>query len=330
MSTEPIRVAILGSCISRDVFNTQFNAGYKEMWQCVLIQNQSSLLSVMSPAVPVEEKLLGDHLSDFQKQQVRNDTSKEFLDQLRELRPDYLLVDFFGDVHFGVLEIAPGHYLTNNRWMLQKTHWYADRLAADDLRPLRIEEETDAYLALWEDALHRLQDFLRVHLPETTVVVHRGRNAERWLPEGASRPRPLAGRRTLFKIDVERANQLWRRLDDIAAAMDGWESIDLTDCEYVAFQGHPWGVFYVHYTLDYYEEFLAALNALHLSRTLGTGTVAAAMAAQIGEARRNRHAEFGRQAEQVRQLQQKVSRLRSRVGEAAQPRRRRAGWLRRG
>lgn len=135
VSTQPVRVAILGSCISRDVFNTQFNSGYKDMWHCDLMQNQSSLISIMSPELPIPEDQFGDHMSDYQKGQVRSDTSKAFLEQLRQLRPDYLILDFFGDVHFGVLEAAPGQYVTNNRWMLHQTQWYAARKAAGDLRP---------------------------------------------------------------------------------------------------------------------------------------------------------------------------------------------------
>jgi len=325
VSTEPVRVAILGSCITRDVFNTRFNSGYKDMWQCDLMQNQSSLISIMSPPLAIPEDQLGDHMGDYNKQQVRNDTSKAFLEQVRELRPDYLILDFFGDIHFGVLEVAPGQYVSNNRWMLHKTHWYAARKAENDLRPLRIEDDTEAYLVLWEDALRRLQEFLREHLPETQVVVHRGRNAERWLAAGANRPRALVKRKKIFKLDVERANQLWQRLDDIALAIDGWESIDLTEREYLSFEGHPWGVFYVHYTLDYYDEFLAALNTLHLSRALDEDTVENAMAAQIAEARRRRHSELASLTDEVRHLQRKVGRLRGELEEARRPRLR--AWL---
>jgi hypothetical protein len=329
VSSEPVQVAILGSCISRDVFNTRFNPGYKEIWNCALMQNQSSLISIMSPAFPIPEEQLGDEMTDYAKLQVRNDTSRVFLEKLVELRPDYLIVDFFGDIHFGVLEVAEGQYVTNNRWMLHKTRWYADRKASGDLRPLRIEDDTEAYLALWKDALEKLAGFLREHLPETRVIVHRGRNAERWLAEGGGRPKAMRNRKKLFKIDIDRANELWRKLDDVATAIDGWESIDLTDREYLSFVGHPWGVFYVHYTLDYYEEFLASLNALHLARVHGEGTVEAAMVLQIAEARRSRHAELGRLVTEVKQLQSKAARLRSELAEARAPRRRLPGWLRR-
>src|SRR5690606_24668254 len=62
------------------------------------------------------------------------------------------------------------------------------------------------------------------------------------------------------------ANAWWRRLDDRALELCDWEAIDLTDGFYPSPPDHPWGVFYVHYDLGYYPEFLARLAALHLRR----------------------------------------------------------------
>ena len=118
-------------------------------------------------------------------------------------------------------------------------------------------------------------------------------------------------RKKLFKIDIDRVNEHWRMLDDIACAVDGWQSIDLTDREYLSFKGHPWGVFYVHYTLDYYDEFLAALNAVHLGSLFNEGRTERVMVAQLAEARADRHRELGAHVARVRTLQQRVRKLRA-------------------
>ena len=311
MSTEPVTVAILGSCISRDVFNTRFNEGYKAMWNCVLLQNQSSLISIMSPPVKFLDDDYGDEIGDYARMQVRRDTSREFLDELREARPSYLVVDFFGDVHFGVLDLGDGTYVTNNRWMLWKTDWYHRHRESGDLSPIRLEEDPERYLALWRDALDQLVAFVDEHLPQTTVVVHRGRNAERWLGAAGGQPKSLLARKKIFKVDIDVLNENWRTLDDIACAIDGWETVDLTDREYLSFKGHPWGVFYVHYTLDYYDEFLAALNVVHLRSLFEDGTTERAMVEQLAGARTARHRELGEHVARVRSLQQRVRRLRA-------------------
>jgi len=310
---EPVRVAVLGSCISRDPFNSKFNPDYKRTWTCVLIQNQSSLISLMSEPTPLTEDEIGE-ASDYDKWNVRTDTGKEFLRRVVEEAPDYLVLDFFGDIHFGVLELEDGRFITNNRWKLWPTPFYQRLKAEDRLRPLRIETDTERYLALWRDAYDRLVAYLAEHLPGTTVVVHRGHNTNRIWIEDEQRSLPLTQHKKLWKLDVKRANELWSQLDDYAVSSTGFAEIDLLGTPYPSFPEHPWGPFYVHYTLDYYHDFLAALNRIHLGRTLRAEgrEREAEMLDQIAEAAR------GRSAVDVARREVRIARLRDRVGQLEQ------------
>ncbi len=47
-------VAVMGSCVTRDNFNSTFNPGYKKWFQVVLSANQTSLISLMSPPIDAE------------------------------------------------------------------------------------------------------------------------------------------------------------------------------------------------------------------------------------------------------------------------------------
>ncbi len=318
MTSPPVSVAVLGSCISRDVFNTRFNPTYKSMWDCVLMQNQSSLISIMSEPFPIPEEQLGEAMGDYAKEQVRNDTSRSFLGKVIDLAPDYLIVDFFGDVHFGVLEVSPGQFVTDNRWMLHKTDWHRDRREAGELHRVTIQDDTERYLELWQEALTRLVAHLAQHLPQTTVIVHRGHNASRFVPESGERLVPILRRKQLFKIDIELLNAMWRRLDDTAAQVEGWESIDLTEGDYPSFVGHPWGVFYVHYTLDYYDEFLAALNAIHLCRVLEPGSAEQSMAVQLQAARERAHHRLSEELRETDRLRRRAQHLQGQLREAGE------------
>ncbi len=318
MAAHPVTVAVLGSCISRDVFNTRFNPDYKSMWVCGLMQNQSSLISMMSEPYEIPEELLGEDMTPYARQQVRNDVSREFLQRVVEQAPDYLVVDFFGDVHFGVLEVEDGRFITDNRWMLHKTGWYRERKEAGGLARLNLQSDPGRYLELWQQALARLVDFVAEHLPGTTVVVHRGRNTSRWIDEDGT-TRSMRRRRPLHKIDVEEFNRTWRLLDDLACRVDGWLSVDLSEVEYPSFVGHPWGVFYVHYTLDYYDELLAALNGLHLQRALEPGSTEQAMVAQMTLARQRAHRRLAAEAAETARLRAEVAEQRRRLAKHAQP-----------
>jgi hypothetical protein len=266
----PIAIAVLGSCVTRDNFNTRFNPGYKAWYRTVLMQNQSSLISVMSEPTPITPEEIGEG-TDYDKWNVRTDLSKEFLDELGRLAPDYLILDFFGDVHFGVLQLPNGSYVTNNRWKLWPTPFYKALKEAGPLRTLRIDRDTETYLPLWRDAFDRLVRHVKAVAPDTTVIVHKGRNTP-WLTLPDSAPVSLQENRRLSPIDLPRLNELWSVLNDYAVSSTGYASIDLWQREYPSFDAHPWGPYYVHYAMDYYADFLSALNTIHLGRVLERGT----------------------------------------------------------
>lgn len=266
----PIEVAVLGSCITRDNFNSRFNPGYKRYYTCPLVQNQSSMVALMSEPLELD----GDpatqpagELSDYARWNVRTDLTKEFLTQVVDLQPAYLILDFFGDIHFGCIRLEDGRYLTNNRWKLWKTDLYRELKESGGFTRLRIQDDTEEYLALWRDAFDRFHAFFQAHLPNTTLVLHRGFNTDRIVVPDRPDPMPLQKYKKLSKLNVARSNLLWAALDDYAAERSGCDVIDLTDRGFTSFPEHPWGAFYVHYTMDYYHQFLAELHKIHLRRT---------------------------------------------------------------
>ena len=311
---EPLTVAVLGSCITRDSFNTRFNPGYKQWYRTVLMQNQSSLISVMSPPSEIAEDQL-HRASDYDLWNVRTDFSKQFLGELGELAPDYLILDFFGDIHFGVLELADGRYVTNNRWKLWPTPYYKALKSAGPLTELRLERDTEAYLELWKDAFDRLVTHVRTVSPATTVVVHRGHNTGTLRLADTGKVVSLQRAKNLARIDLPRSNELWRQLDDYASGSTGFPSIDLTARDYPTFEAHPWGAYYVHYSMDYYADFLTALNRLHLRRVLCAGSAdEAAMLDQVLEHGGEQAAEAARRQDAViKGLRTKVLKQQQRI-----------------
>jgi len=270
-------VAVCGSCTSRDNFASRFNPDYARWFEVTAEVFQTSIISLMSPALTAEEipELLhgpgtgsdGEEL-DYKVRITREDASRDFLAKLAVAKPDYLVLDFFADVHFGALGLPDGRYLTNNRWMLWPTDFYARLKAQGGLTPLRIFKEPDAYLSVWAEALDRFAAFVAENCPETTVVVHRGLNVSEATVGDDPLPVPVQQTRKLAPLDVDRANRLWARLDDYAIDTYGWTPIDLRGEGYTSYAEHPWKPFYVHYTPDYYHRFLAELLALDLQQNL--------------------------------------------------------------
>jgi hypothetical protein len=117
----PTRVALLGSCTTRDVFNSKFNSDYKKYFKIVADQQHMSLLSVMSSPFEVNnEKIEGD-VTDFYKNVYKQDLQKDFLLRLKESNPEVLILDFYTDVFYGAIEVNDTALITNKKWQYKKT-----------------------------------------------------------------------------------------------------------------------------------------------------------------------------------------------------------------
>ncbi|WP_122816182.1 DUF6270 domain-containing protein [Nocardioides pantholopis] len=317
-TAEPPVVASMGSCITRDNFNTRFNPDYKRYFSCALHQNQSSLIALMSPPVDVGWEPMRE-LSDYDRANIDAELSRSFLREVVAVRPDYLVLDFFADIHFGCVAFDAGRWLTNNRWNIHHTDLYQRLRDEDRLARFDIAHHTDDYLALWQESLDRFLALVRAQLPETTVVLHRGHNTNRLrLPDRAETV-SLRKHRNLARLGVARANELWRELDDRAApACDA--VIDLTDLPTATYDDHPWGPFYVHYEPAYYHRFLAELVRIDLDRRLDADArerlalVETARTADAGRLAGEDAATIGRLRERTQRLQDRVAELEQAAG----------------
>ncbi|KAA1418064.1 hypothetical protein FE697_000105 [Mumia zhuanghuii] len=318
---EPRSVAVFGSCITRDCFNSRFNPGYKETYRCDLLQNQMSLLSLMSEPV-LEAWEPTRVMSEYDLWNVRTELSKSFLVDVVRLQPAYLVVDFFGDAHFGCVRLPDGRFLTDNRWKVRHTDLYRRLRDEGRLEQVRGREDPDAYFALWSEALDRFAGFLAEHLPRSKVIVHHGHHTG-WL-DLPDRPHlvPLRGEhrraRRLHKIDVDSANALWSRMDARAVKVLRAASIDLTGDVFPTYDEHPWGPFYVHYPDDYYRRFLAEMHKIVVA---DEGTASPQMVAEIESgARSTLERDLSARTEQLDEitrrygeLEEATARLRERV-----------------
>jgi hypothetical protein len=304
---EPRSVAVFGSCTTRDNFNSRFNPDYKARYDVRLAANQTSVITMMSP--PVNEEFTPTRpMSEYDQWNIRSDLSREFLPLLADLQPDYLILDFFADIHFGVLRLEDGRFITNNRWKTWRTDLYERLEQTNGFERMRIFDDPDAYFSLWSEALERFAGFVAERCPGTRVVVHYGFNVDELVPPGSTRPVPLRAFKKGARINVPVANELWARLDDHAVSTYGWEAIDLRDEGYLTYADHPWGPFYVHYTMDYYHRFLAELDLIDLRESLAPDDLARVEA--IAASGREHAAEYARQwTETTRAQEERISEL---------------------
>ena len=245
----PVRIAVFGSCLTRDVFNRRFSPHYKDLFDCVLLANQTSLISLMSP--PVDDT--GADLSNLDalgEREVRADLRRSFLVDLERLEPDYLIVDWFADVHFGCA-VLEGGIVTRNRWKTVRTPFYQQTWRED------IVPRGAAYRERWEEAARQFVAEVRRRSPRTRIVLHAAQNATAFrTAQGDIVPLASADQ-------FARMNKRWQRLNASFAGLAD-ATIDVFHDEVVSFEEHPWGRFAVHYELSYHAAFLSKLTALAL------------------------------------------------------------------
>jgi hypothetical protein len=250
-ATKRVRLAVVGSCATRDSFNSRFNPNWRDRFEVVSLLNQISLVSLMDEPSPEGLDQL-EPLESYALAEARIELLKDFPATLIASDPDYILFDFFADVHFGVVE-SHGRYFTDNRWKIAQTAFFK---GLPDKRRINAVEHPDEYFCLWESALGRFMDSVLPALPDAKVILHKVRKVDTYI-DSAGEVQALKS-----PYDVPAYNAAWARMDDIFERRYHPRVIDLSDSTWHSFEDHPWGKFLVHYTMDYYADFLEALTRI--------------------------------------------------------------------
>lgn len=307
------RVALAGSCASRDNFNSRFNPQWRERFELVGASNQTSLIALMSPPIEVDDLAPDEGMSDYDRWNVRDDLERGLLSTIAEKGPDLLIVDLFADVFFGVARLPDGRFLTDNRWKTHRTGYWAS--IRDSVTRVRWQDDEEAFVATWTEAARRFDAAVRAASPGTRIVIHRGWVTGEVLLGDPPRTARLGTETKVAPIDVRRTRAVWRRLDDVCVDDLGWEQIDLRHLRAPSPADHAWGPFWVHYTPDYYHAFEAALGELAADASPEGRRRREAATAALGEAF-TRERQTSRQ--EIRRLRGLVHELRA-AAEAETP-----------
>lgn len=237
-------VSVIGSCVSRDNFNSHFNSGYKQDFQFLQLQNQVSIISAVADPLIINKEEIAQ-LGNWEQTNLLAECRKDFFTTSNLADTDYLILDFFSDVYFGVCLLRDSA-LTNNHWVLHKTDVYQN-----DLTICTLAEDDEAYFDRWKQAVHQLFEKLSITMPFTKVVLHKARFTDRYLKKD--------GTVAYFENAemVEQLNKWWDRFDQYVENNFEVISISVSQEKLISHENHKWGKFNVHYIDSYYHEFLA-------------------------------------------------------------------------
>jgi Family of unknown function (DUF6270) len=252
------KIAVLGSCVSRDGFNSKFISDYKNFYSCVIHQNQMSMISLASEPIEFDEGLI-DNLSPFDTKHFRTELDKSFFKEMKKHQPDYLIVDFYGDLFYGVQRIG-NSYITNKKWLFKKTNLYPKLDTREEFQVFF--EEKERYLKMWKAGVKKLFAFLEKNVPNCKVIVNKARFVDEYLDEESGKLFSISGSGKHKYINVPVYNKWWNALDNHVIKNYDVRVLDYGNKHYYSVEDHPWGRFYLHYNNSFYQDFTRKL--LHI------------------------------------------------------------------
>jgi hypothetical protein len=254
------RVAVIGSCTSRDCFNRLLAPDYRRHATIVDSAFQTAFPSLIRRdhiglPVPARSALRPRH-----KRPLAQDFHGANLDRIVTGRPDVLVVDLFADVHFGCVDNA-GRMITRNHMAFASLTHADSFFDRPGLRPAgRLRPSSTTYDEAFLAAVELFVARVRRDLPDALIVLNQARRAHRYrLASGAT-----AAFGQPERIDAH--NAAWLRADSLFAGIADPLIFSYPPETFLGSVSHPWGLHPVHYTDDFYHAFWHQLTPLLDSR----------------------------------------------------------------
>ncbi len=259
---ETIKVSIVGSCQSRDIFNSKFIADYRNRFEVLSYFTMGSMLSVMSKPVTYDyNNLEQSAINNYQKERFFCEFEKNILKTLATKVPDVLILDFYADARYGVIAYDNGYILNRNARI--DGFNILDPQKIGSVYNYRVNK--DEYLKSWKNAFDKFMVFLNKYLPDTRIVMNTVKGSN--MICDAKGNRYLSPK--LVDLNIKAINNIWSEMDeyvistyeDRVTPLKYEKNYDL-DPDYLFGLGVALVHFHPEYYNDYYENLLLATSDL--------------------------------------------------------------------
>lgn len=244
-------IGILGSCVSTDAFRSFYNKDYKEHFIIESLQARQSFISLMQESVEYNPKDIMiepvNPRTKYSMQVVKDDLEKNFFKEIDKV--DYLIIDIFFDVYFGIIYSDYG-IITNNSWDYPQTDLYKN-LEKKDILCMRYDSHD--YYQLWTRYCDMLFKYLKDEHPDVKLILNKVRIVDKVL--GKDKEFYIEDEYTPIK---ENLNPKLNILEEYIQVNYDVTVIDLTGNVYTD-EEHIWGKNLVHYNREFYHLFKEAM-----------------------------------------------------------------------
>lgn len=247
---------VFGSCTCRDIFNSTLNIHYKDFFHIGKTGIRMSFISIMQEPVDYDEDSVIIYPQKGKNINftiwIKDDFDKWFLDVLKEDNFEYMIIDTYYDVNFGVVDIGDGRYVTNNI-RLDETEFYRN---LKNKRLLTIMDDTEEYFELWKDSCNKFFKFLEDNCPNLTVILNPSRHVDKKLKEEGYIVKDMD-----FKAECEKFNPYRDMLDEYIINNFDVEVLKFDEST-LSVENHLWGCSSLHYGPSYFVDMNDQLNEI--------------------------------------------------------------------
>lgn len=200
-----IKIATIGSCVTRDNFNSNFNPHYKDYFELVAHQHQSSIISMMSNKTSFTKTSDFSDATAYRKRHITNEFNKSFINEIKDKKPEYIMIDLYADIKYGVVKFDDETYITNNKH-------FKNFPELKNKPTLDLYKNFDEYLSLWKYYTNILFDFIQQELPESKVILVNARYHDK-LSDTISL-HDIRRDQGIKSLDIDLMNKMWHILDE--------------------------------------------------------------------------------------------------------------------
>lgn len=259
LSPNAINVAVMGTCFSRNMFNSSlyFNPGYKQILKCSFTQFHSSIISVMTDPFVFDLDKYTD-MSESERNFVKEDFSKNFFENLKKSNSEYFLIDLYPDV------IRPVMWLTD-RSAVTLSYVIEESELLNDLPIKRILDHTDnfSFFNEWKMYVDIFIARLTEIIPPERIILNKGRFTTMYYDKSRKKvdfPN---------KMMIERNNYFWDKLDNyFYSKLPKAQILDIRDKPYIGDINYPYGNSFSHYESNYYKDLFKELTHIILKERI--------------------------------------------------------------
>lgn len=250
-----IKIAIFGCCVSRDAFTTKMIPNYKDFFKIVTMSTRASMISLMQNPINFDEASLTilpeNPSNNFKKNCIVNDMKKTFLNVLIEKDIDYLIIDNYLEVLFGIICFNKGIISYNPD--LELTEYYKK---LGEFTHLRISDNPNQYFEMWSKNCDLFFNFLKNKCPNLKIILNNAKPFDKFLNEDGS----------VF-IDANYTKHCdeiiphLNKLNNYIKENYNVKSINYENSYYLD-ENHMWGKGPVHYNKNFYQDFLDKIKKI--------------------------------------------------------------------